>query len=99
MENTEEQKFVDAYKKWLEQKPTSDKVDYVDFQGLCILKSEQENALESKVLVNGQIHNVTSGNALLMYKQIESNVMQSSFRTINKLLEEKVLSNPKKTLI
>ena len=93
MENTEEQKFVDAYKQWLEQKPTSDKVDYVDFQSLCILQSDEEEDILTRNFVNGSIKNVTAPNAILMYKQIESNVMQSSFKTINKLLEEKVLSN------
>lgn len=92
-ENTEEQKFVDAYKLWLEQKPTSDIIEFVDFQGLCILKSEQEEDITTRNLVNGSINNVTAPNALLMYKEIESNVMQSSFNKINQLLEEKILSN------
>jgi hypothetical protein len=94
IKNTELEKFVDDYKQWLEQKPTSDKIDYVDFHGLCILKSEEENGLETKVMVNGTMNNVTASNALLMYKEIESNVMKSSFKKINQLLEEKVLSNP-----
>jgi hypothetical protein len=87
MENTELEKFVNDYKQWLEQKPTSDKIEYVDFQGLCIIKSEEENGLETKVLVNGQINNVTASNALMMYKEIESNVMRSSIKKINQLLE------------
>jgi hypothetical protein len=87
IKNTELEKFVNDYKQWLEQKPTSDKIDYVDFQGLCIIKSEEENGLETKVLVNVQINNVTAANALLMYKEIESNVMKSSIKKINQLLE------------
>lgn len=92
-ENTEEQKFVDAYKLWLEQKPTSDTIEFVDFQGLCILKSEQEEGITTRNLVNGSINNVTVPNALLMYKEIESNVIKSAFKKINQLLEEKILSN------
>ena len=86
-DTTELEKFVNDYKQWLQQKPTSDKLEYVDFQGLCIIKSEEENGLETKVLVNGQINSVTSANALLMYKEIESNVMKSSIKKINQLLE------------
>ena len=86
-ENTELEKFVNDYKQWLEQKPTSDKIDYVDFQGLCILKSEDEDGIETRVLVNGTINNVTASNALMMYKEIESNVMKSSIKKINQLLE------------
>jgi len=93
MENTELEKFVNDYKQWLEQKPTSDKLEYVDFQGLCIIKSEEENGLETKVLVNGQINNVTAANALLMYKEIESNVMKSSIKKINQLLEVESTKN------
>ena len=86
-DTTELEKFVNDYKQWLQQKPTSDKLEYVDFQGLCIIKSEEENGLETKVLVNGQINSVTAANALLMYKEIESNVMKSSIKKINQLLE------------
>ena len=86
-DTTELEKFVNDYKQWLQQKPTSDKLEYVDFQGLCIIKSEEENGLETKVLVNGQINNVTASNALMMYKEIESNVMKSSIKKINQLLE------------
>jgi hypothetical protein len=97
MENTtnttELEKFVNDYKQWLEQKPTSDKIDYVDFQGLCIIKSEEENGLETKVLLNGTINNVTASNALLMYKEIESNVMRSSIKKINQLLEVESTKN------
>jgi len=93
MENTELEKFVNDYKQWLEQKPTSDKLNYVDFHGLCILKSEEENGLETKVLLNGQITNVTAANALLMYKEIESNVMKSSIKKINQLLEVESTKN------
>ena len=92
MENTELEKFVNDYKQWLEQKPTSDKLNYVDFHGLCILKSEEENGLETKVLLNGQITNVTAGNALLMYKEIESNVMKSSIKKITELLESESIN-------
>lgn len=30
-DTTELEKFVNDYKQWLEQKPTSDKLEYVDF--------------------------------------------------------------------
>ena len=97
MENTtnttELEKFVNDYKQWLEQKPTSDKIDYVDFQGLCIIKSEEENGLETQVLLNGKINNVTTSNALLMYKEIELNVMRSSIKKINQLLEVESTKN------
>jgi hypothetical protein len=91
-DTTELEKFVNDYKQWLEQKPTSDKLHYVDFHGLCILKSEEENGLETKVLLNGQINSVTAANALLMYKEIESNVMKSSIKKITELLESESIN-------
>jgi len=86
-ENTEVESFITAYNKWLESRPKSENLDFVEFHALCILLEEEEDGLSIRNVIGGHIHNLIPRNVLQMYKHIEEQVQPNAMKQIQQALK------------
>ena len=87
-ENTELENFIDAYNKWLESRPKSENLDFVEFHALSILLKEEKDGLSVRNVIGGHIRNMIPKNALQMYKHIEQQVQPNAMKQIARALKE-----------
>jgi hypothetical protein len=94
MENTSlttEQEFIERYQKWIDSKPTSDEVAFVEYNHICILKEDLDDELITTNTVFCHINNVNGPNTLRIANEISKEVIKSFKNQIVKALKKTLI--------